>query len=559
MTGYNPYRQNNKTSSLDAFNVDNNFFKKRLTGLSRFGRNYIENVIKNSKGVHAGEDLSANVTDGTGAGYSLFSRKAYAMMQERQKVAALSVNYQQKIRILQEYATKGDIADYVSKMTNEIVIYSENNKFCELKDLPTSYSETIRNRANIIFDDVYIKSGFTDGSLAWDICRDWLVDGFLCREIVYDKRGKNIVGFLKIDPASIIPMIDEASGMKIWIQHMNDERNRRIFLDSEIIYISYSGASNYMETSYVEPLIKPYNELKSIERTRLLYNIIQATMHKEFVIPVHGLSPGLAEQEVLTLISDYKDKIAFDDTTGLIYIDGDKDLPYSKEYWFPDAGEGRPEMNIIEPGGHDINENSMLIWFKNALKQASKFPLSRLDIANNGGNIYNIGGELTHDDYNFDQYISRLKSVFKQILLKPVMLQLQLEFPELENDALFLSNIDIEFYGRSEIIKAKQLSNMQARAAIAADLRTNLVQGVGDNEKPLLHWKMIAKYVMEFDDEFMTENNKYWLEDENPDDTGVGEGGGGSEAGGDDFGGDDFGGEEASAGEEETPEDTAEA
>ena len=53
--------------------------------------------------------------------------------------------------------------------------------------------------------------------------------------------------------------------MKVWIQHPNDEQNRRILLDAEIIYISYSGSSNYMETSYVEPLIRPYNELKNIE------------------------------------------------------------------------------------------------------------------------------------------------------------------------------------------------------------------------------------------------------------------------------------------------------
>lgn len=527
MAGYNPYRQSTEINNteLGKVNLGNSSFRQRLAKLSIFGRNYLEQAVLNSKGIHANEDISNNADNGNK--YTLFSRKVYAMLQERQKIAALSVDYFNKINIFREYATKGEISEYVSKMANEIIVYSQDNKFCELIDLPQNYSEVIRDRAKSIFDDIYIKAGFTDGSLAWDICRDWLVDGYICREIIYDKRGKNIIGFQKLDPMTIVPMVDEATRLKIWVQYPQSSENRRIFLDGEIIYISYSGGSSYIETSYVEPMIKPYNELKTLERTKILYNIIQTTMHKEFSIPVVGLPPDMAEQEVLTLISDYKDDVTFDDTTGITYINGDKNLPYSKEYWFPDDGNGKAEMNIIEPGGHDLNENSMLIWFKTALKQSSKFPLSRLDIANNGGSLYSLGGELTHDDYNFDQFTARLKSIFKQIILKPITLQLLLEFPELENDSAFLSNIDIKYYGHSEIIKAKYLSNLQAKAAIALDLKNNLTQGIGDNEKPLLHWKMIAKEIMEFDDEFLAENDRYWAEDKGGETEG--EDGGGEE------------------------------
>lgn len=552
MNGYNPYRnQSMNPSMLDNIGDNGTFFNNRLARLSLFGRNYLENAVKNAKGIHANEDLNM-ITDANGYSYSMFSRKAHALMQERQSVAALSVEYMSKIMILREYASKVEIRDFVSKMANELIVYGKDKKFCELEDLPKTYSEVIRNRAKAIFENIYTYGGFSEGSLAWDIARDWLVEGFICREIIYDKKGKNIIGFQKMDPASIIPIIDEQSGLKIWVQHPYDERNRRILLDAEVIYISYSGSSNYMETSYVEPLIRPYNELKSIERSRLLFNLINATMHKEIIIPTHGLSPIMAEQEIATLIADYKDNIIFDDTTGLIYIDGSKDLPYSKEYWLPNNGEQKPEMNIVEPGGHDLNENSMLVWFNNALKRASKFPLSRLDNTIGGGNIYSVGQDLTHDDYNFQQYVERLRALFKDIILKPVLIQILLEFPELEKNNTLYNDIDIKYYGHSELIKAKELSNMQAKASIAADLKNNLTQGTGDNEKPLLHPKMIAKYIMEFDDEFMAENDKYWAEEDavtnGPvDGDATGDMGGGP----DDFGGDmsDMGGEGLDTGE----------
>jgi hypothetical protein len=549
--GYNPYRTNKSTGSslLDNLNSNNqSVFNNRLARLSLFGRNYQEAAIKNAKGIHANEDLTA-VTDSNGYQYTLFSRKVHALMQERQTVAALSGDYYKKIAILKEYATKVEIRDFVTKMANEIIVYGKDKKFCEMMDLPNSYSEVVRKKTKDIFEKVYTLSGFGDRTAAWDAARDWLVEGFICREIIYDKKGKNVVGFQKLDPASIVPIVDPETGLKVWIQYPADEQNRRILLDVEIVYISYSGSSNYMETSYVEPLIRPYNELKNMERSKLLFNLINATMHKEFVIPTQGLSPMLAEQEVASLIADYKDHIAFDDTTGLVYIDGSKDLPYSKEYWLPNPGDARPEMNIIEPGGHDLNENNMLIWFYNAMKRASKFPFTRLDNTNGGGNVYATGGDLTYDDYNFTQYIERLRAIFKEIILKPIMLQLILEFPELEKEMRLANDLDIKYYGHSEILKAKELSNLQARSEIAANLMQNLqIMDANGNPRSVLHPKMIQKHIMEFSEEFMLENDRYWQEEPNgaPESQGGGgatpPGGGAGPGGGPEAGGGPEGG-----------------
>lgn len=536
-TGYNPYRQlSNDTVNNFGIERNDSFFNNRLFNLSLFGKNYKENFIKNAKGIHKDENL--RISDSQGNNYSLFSRKVHAFMKDKENIAMLSHDYVMKLPILQEYAVKGDISEYVSKMANELICY-EDKMFCKLKPLPTHYPKQLIERVNTIFENIYTYGNFDDGTSAWDLARDWLVEGYICREIVYDSKGKNIIGFQKLDPLSVMPIIDENTGLKIWIQHPNDEINRRVLIDAEIIYISYSGSSNYMETSYVEPLIKPYNELKSIERSRILFNLINATMHKKFIIPTHGLSPSDAEQEILDLISDYKDNITFDETTGVTYIDGQKDLPYSKEYWLPDGVDGSPQIDIMDPAGHDLNENSMLIWFKNQLKQASKFPLSRLDNTIGGGNIFMGNQDLTHDDYNFQQYINRLKTLFKQIILKPLLLQVLIEFPEYENNSKFLNDIDIIYIGNSQLVKAQKLANLQAQSEIASTLQNNLKR---EDDKPLLHWKTISKYIMEFDPEMMKENEKNWKESEGKVTPGDGDGGGG-DFGSDDFGGDDdFGG-----------------
>lgn len=512
MNTYNPYQNQNNSQAILGEIVSNNpidqgFLSRRLSKLSLFGRNYDRAVLQNSKGIHKYEDKDAKFS-GIDYKYSLLSRKSVAMMQERQNIASLNSDYYYKLPILQEYATKGEIRDVVTKLANEVVVYNKNKKFCEVTDLPSTYSALVKKRSKEIFELIYTQLGFTDRTHGWDLFRDFLVEGYICKEIIYDNRKKNVIGFQSLDPKTIVPYNDPKTGIQYWIQNATDRQdNVRVFQDAEIIYISYSGSSNYMETSYIEPLIKPYNELKNIERAKLQFNLINATMHKKVVIPTHGMSPAQAEQELLTLISDYKDNVQFDDTTGITYIDGSKDLPWSKEVWLTNDGESEPTYEIVNPEGANLNEDTTLIWFRNNFKLATKFPLTRFDATSGGGNIYSYGAEVSYDEYNFNKFIARLRALYKEIVLKPLSTQLLLEFPELEDNEFFLNDLDITFYGHSEIEKAKELANWQAKASIANDLMNNFKK---NDDTPVFHWKLVAKHVMELSDELMQENDKFW-------------------------------------------------
>jgi len=536
MAGHNPYRQQN-TNMLAGLvpQQGSGFFGNALTRLSKFSRRYGDAILTNAKGIHANEERSM-ITDSDGFSYARFSSKMNAIMQEKTSIASLSADYATKLPILQEYAKKGDISTFVTKMTNELIVYGKNKRFCDMVDMPKEYPETVRESARDIFDNIYDMFGFNIKTQAWDICRDWLVEGYISYEIIYDDKRKNIIGFQKLDPRTLMPISDPETKIIFWLQTIPESNVRRLLIDAEVIYISYAGGSTYMETSYVEPLIRPYNELKSIERSRLMFNLINATMHKKFGIPTTGLSQAQAEQEIATLIADYKDYVVFDDTTGEIYIDGSKDLPYSKEYWFPKGEDNSPEMEILQPGGADLNESDILNWFKNAFKDATKFPLTRLDKSIGGGNIYMIGGDMTHDDKNFDQFIDRVQEIFKEILVKPLRTQLCLNFPELEKKKDFDSDVDITFYGNSEIIEAKALANLQAKVNIVGELQNAFKR---DEDKSFFHHDFLAMKYLGLSEEDLKLNEKMWQESPGggggtPGDTS----GGGGGLGGGDMGGD---------------------
>lgn len=88
---------------------------------------------------------------------------------------------------------------------------------------------------------------------------------------------------------------------------------------------------------------------KPVFDPRLMVNYPGSTIHRIYTIPVTGLSEEEAQKQISELIADYKDHVTFNDATGEIYIDGKKNTPFQKEYWFPSPlnDDRRPVMDEL--------------------------------------------------------------------------------------------------------------------------------------------------------------------------------------------------------------------
>jgi hypothetical protein len=181
----------------------------------------------------------------------------------------------------------------------------------------------------------------------------------------------------------------------------------------------------------------------------------------------------------------------------------------------------------------------MLDWFYKALKRASKIPISRFEGENGGGNLVTDAAEMTRDEIKFHNFISRLRANFKEIIVKPIKLQMLIEFPELKEDEFFINGVDIIFFSNQVFEEWKKINNLEKKAGIVGTLL-----GVMNGEKPYFHIEWIMDNVFKLTPEEKAENEKYWLKDTSAAAEGAtgepGEGGGGFGGGG---GGGDFGGE----------------
>jgi hypothetical protein len=560
---YNPYNYREEGMDPSSFysstQAGPSTFSKMLKRLSswNWGQKYDDMITRNSIAIGVYEDPNTNIQMGDSM-YDMFSRRAVSKLLEDKAISYLQFDYVEKQKILREYAIKDEIRNFIQIVTDEAIEYDDDGYFAKAIDLPNKFQQHIRDRYQEIYKRMYRVLGFGDGRKAWNLFRQFIIDGFLAFELVYDDKQKNIIDVRLLESTTLVPAIEPRTGVKLWIQFPDDPQYRKVLLDSHIVYMSYRGNSglHYTETSYVENLIRPYNQLKLIEQTRIMFNVANASIYQKFLIPVGGLSKQRAEQEIAQLIADYRDEVSWDDNLGTVSINGSAHIPFSKQWWFPKA-EDSPEVEIVSPEGANLNESEMLQWFFNILKRASMIPFGRLNKEEGGGNIFNDAAEVTRDEMSFMSFINRLRSIFKEVIVKPFTIQLLLEFPELKDDDDFISHIGVKFNSNNLFEKWKELSNDEKRANIISTLLSNVP---AESEDSFFDVEELIKDVMEWDDERINKHKIAKLKKKKTGslDSEGGEGGeGGFEGGegGDDFdlggGAEDFGGEEDFGGAED--------
>jgi hypothetical protein len=534
---YNPLNSQNQSNLVSSAIENKGLFNRLLRSLSGWGMKYDDMIMRNTVGVGINEDPYSLKNNSM---YDFFSQRAVASVLNRKSVPYLDRSYADKRRILREYSIKDELRDFVTTVADETIIYNDERDFCSPKPLPTDYSKDITDKYQAHFEKIYNRYGFGDTISAWTMVKDFLIDGYIAIEIVWDDKKKNIIHFNRLRPETLVPAYEPAIG-NLWIQYPEDPQLRRIFLDSQIVFVSYSAQNDFTETSYLEGLIKPYNQLKILEQTRIMFNIVNASVYQKFTVPIKGLSRQRAEEQIGQLIADYSEEIEWDDTLGTVSINGRKHLPYNKQIWFPEGDAGTPTMDLVSPQGHNLNENDMLSWFYNILKRASKIPMQRFEKDGGGGTVFDDVASMTRDEVKFNNFIGRLRANWKELIVKPLKLQMCMEFPELKDDEVFLNSIDIVFVSNQLFEEWKKNSNMEKRSTILSTLL-----GIQTAEgKPYFHIDYLIDKVMKLTPEEKEENRMYWIKSEGagsaePGAEGGGEAGGemGADTGAADTGGD---------------------
>lgn len=470
-----------------------------LAGLSKFGTKYEDLLLKNSQAIGFIEGQLSARSNKLGPGDDLlkFSMAiADTTSQLRTKaIAFFQLDYVVKRERLRDVASNGEIEFILETIVDDMIVYDEESRFCYSRDLSgkimyrgsnkeerLNYQDKVIRKHNDNFEKIYNAWGFGEGISAWQYAFQFLVEGHLAFEILYDNLQKptEIIGFKELDPASIAPQLQKDAKGKLflqWVQYDQATGSTRMLNDSQIIYISYANHFRTKRVSFVERLIRSFNLLRIVEHSKIIWHVMNAPIRLTTTVPIGSKSMQKGQEDVREFMNLLKEDIYFNGDTGELNVEGKPNMMFYKNYVLPVNDQNQSvKIEPLQYPGPNLSGSELLNYFYKKLKMDSKIPYSRWE-GQSGMGAFTLNAEgITREEIRYQKFIKRLRSAFSEIMVKPWYLQMCLDFPELAEDHKFTNSIGINYNNdnvfeemKQNEIEAKRITAFTAKKGITKD------------------------------------------------------------------------------------------
>jgi len=420
--------------------------RDQLKKLSSFGMYYDDLVLRQSQAIGPMEDaIGFGQINQMGLDsddmYGAFAALSMSDTNMRKNIPFFDQSYEGKREELRAFSTYDEIEDILDILCDESVVYDNKNFFANPEIIGMDVSEEVEKYLNKSYRDIYQYFGFNSDQSAWYYFRKFLVDGYLAFEIVYNPDQTEIIGFKEIDPITLVPGYNKKDGKKVWTQFKDDPIKERVLYDSQ----------------------------------RVIWAVTNSSYRMKFIIPVGGKSKTRAKQSLAQLMNNYKEVVDFDWESGSMHTDGKPMLQFNKEYWLPSKDGESPEIETLGGEGPELSDTEALKYFTDKLKMVSKIPFNRFMYEDGGGDFNLAADGMIRDEIKFSKFIKRLRSVFQEILVKPLHIQMCLKYPEFAEDAGFKTQISLQFIEENMFAELKHMEIMERRINFVSELKDSLV------------------------------------------------------------------------------------
>lgn len=510
---------------------------KFFSNMARFGMDYDDKVIDNMRAIPADKNFIPK-TD------QLVNQDLFAQLSSSWKVKSnadksfFEKDYAQKREALRKLAIQPELEDILDTMSNEAIVYDSDLTYFaepfieqqEINVLKKEVQDKLTSTMTTYFRKFYKMLNWK--YRAWDDFKRFLIEGIMSWEIVYDNLEKptQIIGLVPIDPATLTRKFN--NNKWYWVQFKGMQGKERQLLDSQVIYIEFQDTKSINRVSYLERLIRPFNIYRIIEQAQIIWTVTNSSFKTKFTIPVKGMNKTNGMQTLNSAMNRYKEDIKFLTESGELTVNGQVNLPFNKEYWFPENDAGSPNIETIGGDGPDLNDNDQLKFFKNQLYKVSKIPLNRFDQESGESWFGTDPTSVARTEIDFGRYVTRLRNVFSQIMIKPLQLQLALSIPELQDNKQILEAISLQYKSYNLFEEMMEIELMNKRTEFIQTMKESMIDMDKDgNEIKFFASKFLVKKFLKLSDGDISLNEKYKQEEIDELNLAGGEGGGEEEAG----------------------------
>ncbi len=479
-----------------------NLISRFFSDMSRLGMSYDDQVIDNMRAVPADKNLIPKREQ-------FVNQDLFSQLSSNWKVKSnadksfFDKDFPQKREALRKLAMQPELEDILDTMSNEAIVYDNEyvyfaEPFIEQQEI-NIFKKKVQENINEVLSKNFRRfyKMLNWKYRAWDDFKRFLVEGILSWEIVYDSLEKptRIIGLIPLDAATLTKKFD--NNKWYWIQYKGMNGKERKLLDSQVIYIAYQETNCLTRLSYLERLIRPFNIYRIIEQAQLIWTITNSSYKMKFTIPIKGMNRTLGMQTVSSAMNKYKEDIKFTSDTGELTVNGQVNLPFNKEYWFPENDSGSPNIETLGGDGPNIADDDQLKYFKNQLYKISKIPLSRFDQDGSDGWFGTDATSVARTEIDFGRFVTRLRNIFSQIMIKPLQIQLALEIPELRDNRDVLEAVSLQFHSYNLFEELLQMEIDQKKIDFIQTMKESLIDA-DPNGYDVRYWSsefLVQKYL----------------------------------------------------------------
>jgi hypothetical protein len=412
--------------------------------------------------------------------------------------------------LLQKYrqaAEQPECDNAIDDIVNEAIVSSEIGAPVELRLDELQYEDEIKKKILNEFDHVLKLYNFSE--LGSDIFRKWYIDGRIYYHIVIDSehpehgiqelRYVDAMHMRKVreiksdyDKLTGVKVAEEIEEFFIYNEDISINTNTLnttggavdgLKISPEAMIFVHCGimdSSRKKILSHLHKTIKLVNQLRMLEDSLVIYRVSRAPERRIFYIDVGNLPKGKAEEYVRNMMSQYRNKIVYDQSSGEVRDDR-RHKSMLEDFFLPRREGGRGTEITTLPGGENLGQIDDILFFQKKLYKSLNVPLSRLE--SESGFQVGRATEINREEVKFNKFVNRLRKRFSYILLDALKTQLILkgiihdsDWDEMKEDII------IDFQRDNYFSELKEFEVMRDRLDMMSQIEAYVEQGYYSKE-----------------------------------------------------------------------------
>lgn len=449
---------------------------------------------------------------------------------------------QERARKYDTVASRSEVNESLIQICNEAVYKDDVDEICSLDiDHDAAIGDPVRKKLGKIFRQTVLRRIMKFHQDGWEYMKYLLTRGRIFFEVIYDPDTGKIEGVNMLPEEHMIIVVQD--NLIIGYRQMltgtmasqNNGKNYIDFSPNQILYASLgmTGPGGVNDPrSILEPAMKPYNQLNTIEDSVVMYRVLWGSEKLVLKVDVSGMTKATAEKFMKDQAKMFSRRLDYNSMTGEVTNFGTS--PGLTEHFIIGVGNGRTGSSIERmQGGAELGNIDDLKFFKRNLVNSLMVPPGRITALAGDSQNYSQGkiGEVTQAEVSFARLVQRYQTPFETILIRLFVMVLN-------TDNTIDDSIKLQEFYTVRFRKSNGFQNFIDSEVWTTKLAVfdSMMKHVSSKENPngALSKQAALRWGLRLNDE-QYNLNKAWCKEEKAEESG--EATGGDEGGGEGTGG----------------------